>query len=207
MTINTSLQKITLLTESIEIYVPDVTILQTTYLQQSISAVFPYWAKIWPAALATSEFLLAHTEYILNKKVFELAAGLGLPSFVAARYAKEVHCSDYSPDAVTIIQQSIEYNKLSNIHCHILNWHHLPEDLTADVLLLSDVNYNTDEFEVLYSVLVRFLQNGTTIVLTTPQRLMAKPFIEKIFPFVVYQEEIKIEQKKPTYITVLVLKQ
>jgi predicted nicotinamide N-methyase len=56
------------------------------------------------------------------------------------------------------------------------------------VLLVSDVNYNPEAFDALYKVLVRFLAAGTTIVLATPQRLMAKPFINRLLHFCVSQQ-------------------
>ena len=56
------------------------------------------------------------------------------------------------------------------------------------ILLVSDVNYNPDAFEALYKVFVHFLAAGTTIVLATPQRLMAKPFINRLLHFCIFQQ-------------------
>ena len=56
----------------------------------------------------------------------------------------------------------------------------MPDDFSADVLLLSDVNYDPVAFDSLYLMMEKLIQNNTTIILATPQRLMAKPFIEKI---------------------------
>jgi predicted nicotinamide N-methyase len=48
------------------------------------------------------------------------------------------------------------------------------------VLLLSDINYDPIVFDALYLMLDKLIQNNTTIILATPQRLIAKSFIEKI---------------------------
>jgi predicted nicotinamide N-methyase len=88
----------------------------------------------------------------------------------------------------------------------VLNWNHLPNDLTADVLLFSDINYDRDQFDQLYQVIQRFLLQGAMILLTTPQRLMAKPFIEKLLPFCKQQYEIDVfHQQQHTPVSLLVL--
>lgn len=125
--------------------------------------------------------------------MLELAAGLGLPSLVAARFAKQVICSDYLPEPLSFVKMSATENGISNIETKIINWHHIPHDLLADVVLLSDVNYDPASFEALDRLLSFFLEQGTFIILSTPQRIMAKPFIEKWMPFQIMQEEFVLE--------------
>lgn len=195
---------------TIDLFVPNAQEVQHNYFQlKQVQAQvpFPHWTKLWPAALAMSDFIHQHPELIQHKNVLELAAGLGLPSFVAARYAHTVCCSDYLEEAVTTMTASAQHLQLSNVTCRLLDWHHLPNDLTTDVLLLSDINYDPDQFEQLYQVLQRFLQQGTLILLTTPQRLMAKPFIEKLLPFCQQQHEMDIVHlQQHTPISLLLLK-
>jgi predicted nicotinamide N-methyase len=138
--------------------------------------------------------------------VLELAAGLGLPGILAAQIASEVTISDYVPEAVELMQSSAMLNQCTNVHCRLLNWYELPTDLKAEVLLLSDINYEASAFEVLYHVLIDFLARGSTILLSSPQRLMAKPFIERLLPYCVKQhEELITLDEEQTYISVLVL--
>ncbi len=189
--------------------VPDENILQQWYKNEANknpSAVFPYWGKVWPAAKAVCSFIAEHPHMVENKKVVELAAGLGMPSLLAASFAKEVTCSDYATEAVEVMDASIKENMLQNISASVLDWNHLPEDLTADVLLLSDINYEPESFKTLYNVLLRFLNNNTTVLLSTPQRLMAKPFIEQLLPFCKQQEEVLItDDETETMCSVFVL--
>ncbi|WP_205511005.1 class I SAM-dependent methyltransferase [Longitalea arenae] len=180
---------------NIDLFVPNAQEVQDKYLQQKqeeVQVSFPHWTKLWPAALAMADFIHEHPELFQNKDVLELAAGLGLPSFVAARYAKTVCCSDYQEEAVATMARSAEHLQRLNVSCRLLNWNHLPANLTADVLLLSDINYDPGQFDQLYRVLQRFLQQGTIVLLTTPQRLMAKPFIEKLLPWISEQYEMNI---------------
>lgn len=170
-------------------------------------APFPYWARLWPSALALSTFLQQQPHYVAGKDVLELAAGLGLPSLLAAHYAHSVCCSDYLPEPLEVMGLSIRANRVTNVTTRLLDWHHLPEGLSADVLLLSDINYDPSEFDILYKVLLGFLQNNTTILLSTPQRLMAKDFIERLLPFCTLQEEMPVEiGGDTTLVSVLVLR-
>ena len=188
----------------IELFVPDAEQMQAAYKTGSIA--FPYWSKVWPAAVALSEFILRHPQYTQSKKVLELAAGLGLPSIVAAFNASAVISSDYLPEPVDCIRRSALHNGLKNLTASLLNWHLLPEDLQADVVLLSDINYDPGAFEVQHQVVNHFLQKGATLLLSTPQRLMAKEFIAPLLPLSSVQEEILVGQEgREVLITVLVL--
>lgn len=194
----------------VQAYVPDVLLLQQWFTaQQKINPSFPspYWAQVWPAARALCQFLAEQPHWIQHKKVLELAAGLGLPSLLAAQFADEVISSDYIAEAADIIQRSIVYNGFQNMQSCVLDWNALPPGLTADVLLVSDINYEPAVFETIYKVIAGFLDAGTIILLSTPQRLMAKPFIERLVPFCILQKEITVRETLPeTICTVLVLK-
>lgn len=196
---------------STDLYVPNAQEVQDNYFQlkQAKPQVpFPHWTKVWPAALALGDFIHQHPALVQDKNVLELAAGLGLPSFVAARYAKTVCCSDYLEEALVAMTKSAQHLQLTNITCQVLDWNHLPADLTTDVLLLSDINYDPDQFVQLYQVLERFLRQGAVILLSTPQRIMAKPFIEKLLPFCKEQYEMIIDHlQQHTPISLLVLQE
>lgn len=188
----------------LSVYVPDVATVRDLYKQNTID--FPYWSQIWPAALGLCQFLEQNTGYIENKTVLELAAGLGLPSFLAAQYSRSVHCSDYFPEAVALLQRSIEHNQFGNMSCSVLDWNNIPATVKADVLLLSDVNYDPWIFDKVYETIDRFLDEGSLIILSTPQRLMAKSFIERLLRFCIRQEELMTNKDgKAVAITVMVL--
>lgn len=196
---------------TIDLFVPNAQEVQDNYLQQKLVQTdlpFPHWTRLWPSALAMGDFIHEHPELVQDQKVLELAAGLGLPSFVAARYAQAVCCSDYLEEAVTTMDKSVRHLQLANVTCELLDWNQLPAGLTADVLLLSDINYDPDQFARLYEVLQRFLKQGTLILLTTPQRLLAKPFIEKLLPFCRQQQEIPVYHlQQHTSISLLLLQE
>lgn len=181
-------------------FVPDALALQEAFTKQhqrDPSKPAPYWAKVWPSAYALCEFIATQPHWLRNKNVLELAAGLGLPSLLATQIATQVTCSDYIPEAVELMQKSIHKNKLENINARLIDWNYLPNDLSVDVLLLSDINYEPKAFETLFNVITTFLEKGTTIILSTPQRLMAKPFIDRLLPYSKKWEEKTITAVTP----------
>lgn len=189
---NSSLQEIIIAGHSLHLYVPDPAAVRTYYKNQSSGLA--YWSQIWPAAVGLCEFIASHTALIKNKTVIELAAGLGLPSLLASQYGSTVTMSDYLPETIELMQQTIAYNGSANLQCRLLNWNNIPATIKAEVMLLSDVNYDPSVFDKVFEVITRFLAEGSTIVLSTPQRLMAKPFIERLLAFKQEQEEIMIER-------------
>lgn len=170
----------------LQLYVPAAEAVRTAYLAQKkvdANTPLPYWAQVWPAAAALAQFVYEKNHLVKNRQVLELAAGLGLPSMVAGLFAQTVCASDYLPQPLAYIQASAKANGLTNLTTRLLNWNHLPENLTPEVLLLSDINYEPAAFDTLLQVLLGFIQKGTTILLSTPQRLMAKPFIGQLLPY------------------------
>lgn len=191
----------------IKVVVPDSTAIKQWYnkqLETNKNFPFPFWAKIWPSSIALANFLIKESHLITGKNILELAAGLGLPSLAAAKFATSIICSDYVQEPLDLVEQSIVLNNLNNVDCKILDWNDLPEGLSADVLLLSDINYEPSAFNQLLKVMKFFLQHNTTIILATPQRIMAKPFIEAVLPFCIEQTETTIAE---TQISILVLRE
>jgi methyltransferase-like protein 23 len=187
----------------IELFVPDVAAIQQAYTDGLIS--FPYWAQVWPSAIALSEFIIDNSHLVQNKNLLEFGAGLGLPSLVSSAYAASVLCSDKDADAVEIISRSAAENNINNLQTVMIDWE-APVEINADVLLLSDINYEPGVFKKLNELIFQFIKNRTTILLATPPRLMAKPFIGPLLKFCVNQEEIFVtHQGERTAITVLVL--
>jgi predicted nicotinamide N-methyase len=192
---------------SVQLLVPNPLEVKVDYEANKTAVKFPYWAQIWPAAIALTEFIIQHTYYVSGKKVLELAAGLGLPSFAAARFAEDVYTSDCQPGAVELMQQSIAYSGWKHVKAGLLHWKKLPANLGAETLLLSDVNYNPDDFDDLYTMINQFLNDGTTVLLSMPQRLMAKSFITPLLPDCIFQEEKCIKMPaEPVWVTIFVLK-
>jgi predicted nicotinamide N-methyase len=168
----------------------------------------PYWGKVWPAALGLCTFLQNNLQYVQQKKIVEIAAGLGLPSIFTAPHAVEVYCTDIEPAAVELVKQSVLHNKLRNVQCAVADWNEMGIAGIPDVILLSDVNYEPVQFAALQKVIACYLQQQCTVILSSPQRLMAKPFIEQLLQYCVQQEEVMVTEKETeTAVSIFVLRQ
>jgi methyltransferase-like protein 23 len=201
------LQEFKLGNQILKIWVPNFQALQESH-QLNAYGDAPFWGRVWPSALAMIQFLEAHPAYIQEKKVLELAAGLGLPSFYASQTALEVMVSDYDKEAVNWMEKNRAENGLLNIKPQQINWNHLPIGLDPDTLLLCDVNYDPQQFEALSKMIQFFLDKGTSILLTTPQRLVGRPFISSLLEHALLNEVLEIQQDEKLHlINVLVLVQ
>ncbi len=201
------LQEFKLGNQILKIWVPNFQALQTSH-QLNAYGDAPFWGRAWPSALAMIQFLEANPIYIKDKKIVEIAAGLGLPAFYASQFALQTIVSDYAKDAVQWLEKNIELNQFENIKAKQINWHQLPSDLHADTLLLCDVNYDPSQFEALLKMIHHFLAKGTTILLSTPQRLVGRSFISSFLEHVSINEVLEIQQDEKIHlINVLVLVQ
>ncbi len=171
--------------------VPDAAMVQSYYGNQPQDA---FWSRVWPAAEALCRFIMQHREQIKDKKVWELAAGLGLPSLLAAHYAHSVYCTEQQLQAIPYINLSANKNGLTNLKAAAVSWEGIPDSIDADIVLLSDVNYDPRHFPVLQNCLHKIIEQGIPVWLSTPQRLMAKPFVEALLPYCVYREEVLVSK-------------
>jgi predicted nicotinamide N-methyase len=173
--------------EGLHLYVPVPELVKPTYdqlLAVDKSIRFPFWAKIWPSSIAMTSFLQSDPDLIQSKKVLELGAGIGLPSFFIAASCSEMIISDYDADAVELIEMNIKSLGLNHVKAMCLDWNNFPEDLKADTLLLSDINYVPEQFEPLLKLIHQFVSNGATVVVATPERITATPFATLLQPLV-----------------------
>lgn len=160
-------------------YVPQPAFIQHLYQNNKEDA---YWAQVWPASIGLCRFLNKYPEYIVDRKVLELAAGLGLPGLFSAPLARQVTITDKEPLAEAFVTASAAHLQLSNVTAATLNWTETSKIALPDVVLLSDVNYEPELFKELQKVIEYFLANYTTVIVSTPQRLVAKPFVISLLP-------------------------
>lgn len=200
-----NLQQVVLESTSMELYVPDAAAVKEAYENGRIA--FPFWSQVWPAAKAMAKFLLTNEDLTKEKDVLELGAGLGLPSLVAARNARQVHCTDQAPQAVELARKSAAHHGYAHFSTGVLNWQAVPEDVSAEVVLLSDINYQPENFPVQERLIHRFLQKNSTVVLSTPQRLVAKDFVASLLDACTEKEDFLVEHRgEPVMTTVLLLR-
>ena len=208
MPISSILQSFLIRNKSIGIFVPDPDELVEEFKTQKRAPTAFYWAKVWPAAIGLCTFLQDNLHYIKNKNILELAAGPGLPGIFSAAHASSVCISDVEPKAVALVQQSVALHQLTNVCCQVIDWNDLTGVTIPETVLLSDINYEPTQFKKLFTIIDYLLINHCTIILSTPQRLMAKDFINQLLMHCKDQATVDVEMDgKQTAISVFVLKQ
>lgn len=182
--------------EGLTLYIPEPDKVKPTYELNLIAdrtSPFPFWAKIWASSLALTAFLKKNQDLVKGKRVLEIGAGIGLPSFTIAQWAATIIISDHTLAAVKLMQKNIEHCRLTNITAMCLDWNHFPEEIKAEVVLLSDINYAPEQFSPLLMLIHRFLAEGAVVIISTPQRIMGVLFVEAIQPNIKYTEIISSE--------------
>lgn len=137
----------------------------------------PYFGILWPAAEGLAQFLVTHPELIKKKKILELGSGLGLPSMVASHIGGDVLTTDYHPD---VEEYFLRNGRHSNVQCSYrrLNWRESREEIGLfDLVMGSDVLYESKHPREVVQGLIRFLRPGGKILLADPGRAYLQTFV------------------------------
>ena len=196
------------LNPNISLWIPDTEAVKIQYENsktQELIVDFPFWAKVWASSKAMVAFLQEEPNWIENKQVLEIGAGIGFPSFSIAHKASSVIISDYNSEAVALAQKNINHLNITNVTANVLDWNYIPSELCANTILLSDINYNPNDFNALVISITKFINNGCTIVLSTPNRITTNPFVERLSAFVYKTKNYRIDSGE-TEIAVFILK-
>ncbi|RYY59819.1 MAG: hypothetical protein EOO05_12075 [Chitinophagaceae bacterium] len=178
---------------SLKLCMPDAAEVRDLYRQQP-GLGKPYWTAVWPSAEALCLFIEEHRHMFEDREVWELGAGLGLPSLLVSRYARKVFASDLYQPAVELVEQSARMNHIHNLQAAQIDWNHLPP-VTADIVMLADINYDPLAFEGVSTMITSLLRAGSVVLLATPCRISSSAFIRFIRPFIKASKEYTVDGK------------
>src|SRR5712691_6126674 len=115
----------------------------------------PYWAEVWASGVVLAS-VVAERE-LTGARVLELGCGLALPSLAAALGGAQVLATDWSPDAIAVLELNAERNGVS-LESALASWAD-PEPLVArapwDLVLAADVLYERRNADELLALLPR----------------------------------------------------
>ncbi len=138
----------------------------------------PYWAEIWPAARALAQYLVQHPETVQRQECLEIGCGVGLVGIVARQLGAHVMVSDYQEDALRISELNWLVNVQEVPEAVLMDWR-IPElPRQFPVILASDVAYEERFFLPLVAAFRRLLQPGGHVLLSEPNRQIARKFFE-----------------------------
>lgn len=140
----------------------------------------PYWAELWPSAIALSRHILKIDRIGGGTEVLEIGCGLGLPGIVAGKKGARVTFTDYMDDALDFAKENWKQNNTSDAMFQLLDWRNPDLSLATDVLLASDVAYEQRAFEPLLKTFDAMLKPGGLILLSEPGRKYMPAFFQKL---------------------------
>lgn len=164
----------------------------------------PYFGVMWEAGIGLSQFLTP--QMCEGKKVLEIGCGLALPSFVATKLGARVIATDFHADVPLFLQKNQSDNAVVFPY-EVMNWRNEVERTrtnlgTFDLVLGSDILYESQHPSQVAEALLAFLNPGGKIILTDPGRAYVQKFISAMrelgYPEVMSKQKIDAEltQKK-----------
>ncbi len=138
----------------------------------------PYWAELWPSGIALARHLAGHAESLRGTRVLELGCGLALPSIVAARSGAAVVATDWSSDALQLLEENAARND-APLEILEARWtDHEPFAARApfDLVLAADVLYERRNAEEILALLPVVLASGS-LLLADPGRPQMRGFL------------------------------
>ena len=135
-----------------------------------VEEFLPYWAELWPAGLALAEALPAS---LRGAQVLELGCGLGIPSLVAAARGAHVLATDWSQEALDLLEANAARNGVA-VEVARVRWDE-PERLARpwELVLAADVLY---EHRNVAQVLALLEALDAEVLLAEPGRPPAQAF-------------------------------
>ena len=140
----------------------------------------PYWAELWPSAIAMGRYLAEHSELVNGKSVLEIGCGLGLSGMVAHAFGGKVILSDYLPAALELAAYNWKKNFTEEAQVLQLDWREVKPEQAADVILAADVAYEERAFEPLMNAFRILMKPHSRLILTEPNRHIAKDFLKML---------------------------
>lgn len=142
----------------------------------------PYWARVWPAARVLCGFLADEPRWYRQRRVFEIGAGMGLPSLLCACEAASVCCTDQSPEAGPYLLASVAANGFEHVEVKLFDWSIDTNYPEAELLLMADIGYETSSLDGLMRCISHY-QGAADILVAVPERLASRAFAGLIQPF------------------------
>jgi predicted nicotinamide N-methyase len=122
--------------------------------------------------------LAENPELVLGKDVLELGCGLGFPAMVASHLGGRVLATDFHPDVEFYFQRNCRHSS-QQIAYRRFNWREGAEDVGLfDVVMGSDILYESKHAHEVVEGLTRFLRPGGVILLADPGRAYLGKFLE-----------------------------
>ena len=129
----------------------------------------PYYANLWPSALALAHVLWGRRDTLPGHRVLELGCGLGLPSITAARLGAAVTASDFHPDAGAWCEANAAANQVA-LTFHTCDWSKPPAWVPFDLVIGSDLIYERRHIPALVDCIGKLCATNGIALIADPGR-------------------------------------
>jgi 2-polyprenyl-3-methyl-5-hydroxy-6-metoxy-1,4-benzoquinol methylase len=142
------------------------------------------WHLLWPTSLALSQHLAQAfpAGHWQGKQVLVIGCGVGLESVTLAKLGAHVTALDHVPAALRLVQRSCQQNVLPPVRPLCTCWldrSSVQQLGQYEVLIGSDVWYDSADAVALQELLTVALQPGGMALFADPQRESAKAFLRR----------------------------
>lgn len=140
----------------------------------------PYWAEVWPSGAALARRVSARS--LRGAKTLELGCGLGLPSLAAALAGGRVLATDWSPDAIELLEANAERND-ANVETALLDWRTPAVVIDRgpwELVLAADILYERHNVLLMLDLLPRLVDERGEVWIADPGRPPTAEFLEKV---------------------------
>lgn len=138
----------------------------------------PYWGLLWESSIELAILILSHP-WPQSASCIELGCGPGLAGIAAASAGLQVTLTDLMPDAVQLALQNAAANGISTIVGQQLDWKSPPQQ-PFDVILASDVLYESDLHQDLLNTISHLSHHRSVIWIGDPGRESARGFLRLV---------------------------
>lgn len=146
---------------------PDALIDEDAFAQDEF---LPYWAELWPSALALARALPAD---LAGQAVAEVGCGLGIPSLVAAARGADVTAIDWAAPAIDLLRENAARNGLI-LKAQVADWRTFAGSF--DLAIAADVLYEQRNVEPLLELLPKL---APIVLLAEPGRPAGNEFLHR----------------------------
>ena len=140
----------------------------------------PYWADIWPSAIALSEYVLENQKVFKGKKILELGCGLGLVGITVTAIGGDVLFTDYDPHALRFTQTNFKRNFSRPASVQLLDWRNPSHSESFDIILAADILYEKRWLGPVLNILDKKLIMHGIAYIADPDRTVAREIYSMI---------------------------
>ena len=140
----------------------------------------PYWADIWPSAIALSEYVVENKLEFKGNKVLEIGCGLGLVGIAVTAIGGDVLFTDYDYHALQFTQTNFTRNFNRPASVQLLDWRRPGKSQSFDIVLAADILYEKRWLEPVLDILDRKLAPKGIAYIAEPDRTVAREVYDMI---------------------------